>query len=246
MVLAFFLINGFLSPSFGQFSYFFMLNVAHISKFQFAMFGVISRACHILGTIYYKTYLKDTETRTIVRYSTAISVVSSFASLAFAMRWNLRLGISDIMFIVFTDVVFGCLSLALCVLPSLALFARITPAGVEATVFAFLTGIWNFSDGVVGPVVGALVNKKLVGVTASDLSSYYKLALITFLSSFLGFLILPLIPLQTDIERYRKERQLKQGRQPAVKEPESKALLGTKSDAEAHNPNADVTELDKS
>lgn len=209
MVLLFFLVNGFLSPSFGQFSYFFMLNVAHISKFQFAMFGVISRACHVLGTIYYKSYLKDTETRTIIFYSTAISVVSSFVHLAFAMRWNLRIGVSDIVFIVFTDVVFGCLSLALCVLPSLALFAKITPPGVEATIFAFLTGIWNFSDGVISPMVGALVNQKLAHVTAADLSSYHKLMLVSFVSSFFGFFILPLIPLQTDIERYRKERKVK-------------------------------------
>lgn len=211
MVLFFFLANGLLSPSFGQFSYFFMLNVAHISKFQFAMFGVISRACHILGTVFYKSYLKDTETRTIIFYSTAISVVSSFVHLAFAMRWNVQIGVSDIVFIIFTDVVFGCLSLALCVLPSLALFAKITPPGVEATIFAFLTGIWNFSDGVVSPMVGALVNKKLAHVTAADLNNYYKLMIVSFVSSFFGFFILPLIPLQTDIDRYRKERRIKEG-----------------------------------
>jgi len=33
MVLGFFLINGLVSPRFGQFSYFFMLNVAHVTKF---------------------------------------------------------------------------------------------------------------------------------------------------------------------------------------------------------------------
>lgn len=210
LVLCFFLVNGLLSPSFGQFSYFFMLNVAHISKFQFAMFGVISRACHVLGTVCYKTYFKDTETRTIIGYSTAISVVSSFVHLAFAMRWNLRIGISDIIFVIFTDVVFGCLSLALCVLPSLALFAKITPTGVEATIFAFLTGIWNFSDGVVSPMIGTLVNKQLAHVTAGDLSNYYKLMIVSFVSSFLGFFILPLIPLQGDIERYRQERSVKE------------------------------------
>lgn len=230
MVLLFFLINGFLSPSFGQFSYFFMLNVAHISKFQFAMFGVISRACHVLGTIYYKCYLKDTETRTIIFYSTALSVVSSFIHLAFAMRWNLQIGVSDIVFIVFTDVVFGCLSLALCVLPSLALFARITPAGVEATIFAFLTGIWNFSDGVISPMIGALVNKKLAHVTAGDLSNYYKLMIVSFASSFFGFFILPLIPLKGDIDRYRKERKIRDGdhQESLINdgEPESKPLVG--------------------
>lgn len=234
LVLSFFLVNGFLSPSFGQFSYFFMLNVAHITKFQFAMFGVISRACHILGTIFYKNYFKNTETRTIICYSTAISVVSSFIHLAFAMRWNIRLGISDIIFVIFTDVVFGCMSLALCVLPSLALFAKITPVGVEGTIFAFLTGIWNFSDGVISPMMGAFVNKQVGHVTANDLSNYHKLMTVSFVSSFLGFFILPLIPLHNDIELYKKERAIhaQEEEDASTDHRESRPLLGNEPESE--------------
>lgn len=223
MVLGFFLINGLLSPRFGQFSYFFMLNVAHITKFQFAMFGVISRACHILGTVIYKNYFKETETRTVIFYSTVISVISSFVHLMFALRWNLLIGISDIVFIIFTDVVFGCLSLAFCVLPSLALFAKITPPGIEGTIFAFLTGIWNFSDGVISPLIGTIVNDKYAHVTANDLTNYYKLMIVTFISSFLGFFLLGMIPLEADIERYREERG-----ETLKKQPDEEAVGETK------------------
>jgi hypothetical protein len=202
MVLIFFLLNGLFSPSFGQFSYFFMLNVAGVSKFQFAMFGVISKVCHIFGTMYYKAYLKDYETRTIILWSTIISVVSTFVHYAFAMRWNITIGVSDLIFIVFTDVVFGCLALAMNVLPCLSLFAKITPPGIEGTIFAFLTGSWNFADGVLSPMVGAQINKFFAQVTAKDLHNYSRLTLIAFMCSFLVFLILPLIPLKGDIERY--------------------------------------------
>ena len=206
MVLSFFVIGGLVTPRFSQFSYFFMLNVAHITKFQFAMFGVISRACHIIGTVIYKNYFKQTETRTVIFYSTVISVISSFVHLVFALRWNLLMGIPDLAFIIFTDVVFGCFSLAFCILPCMALFAKITPPGIEGTIFAFLTGIWNFSDGVISPLIGNLVNQKFAHVTASDLSNYHKLMMATFLSSFLGFFLLHLIPLEDDIARYRRER----------------------------------------
>lgn len=209
MVLIFFLLNGLFSPSFGQFSYFFMLNVAGVSKFQFAMFGVISKVCHIFGTMYYKAYLKDYETRTIILWSTIISVVSTFVHYAFAMRWNITIGVSDLIFIVFTDVVFGCLALAMNVLPCLALFAKITPPGIEGTIFAFLTGSWNFADGVLSPMVGAQINKFFAQVTAKDLHNYSRLTLIAFMCSFLGFLILPLIPLKGDIERYQNARKVK-------------------------------------
>jgi hypothetical protein len=195
MTLSFFILNGLTSPSFGQFGYFFMINVAHITKFQFAMLGVISRVCHILGTMYYKAYLKDVETRTIIFWSTVISVFSTFIHYCFAMRFNLYFGISDIIFVIFTDVVFGCLALAMNVLPSLALFAKITPPGIEGTIFAFLTGSWNFADTVLSPLIGATLNKQFVGVSAKNLTNYHTLCLFSFICSFTGFILVPLIPL---------------------------------------------------
>jgi Na+/melibiose symporter-like transporter len=159
LVICFFVLNGLFSPSFGQFSYFFMLNVAGITKFQYAMFGVISKVCHILGTMYYKAYLKDTETRTVIYYSTIMCVFSTGLKFCYASRWNLLIGISDVMFLVFTDIVFGCLVLAMNILPCLALFAKITPPGIEGTVFAFLTGTWNMADSVISPMVGAKINE---------------------------------------------------------------------------------------
>ncbi len=41
MVIGFFLLNGALSPDFGDFSYYLMLNVVKISKFQYSMLGLI-------------------------------------------------------------------------------------------------------------------------------------------------------------------------------------------------------------
>ena len=173
------------------------------------MFGVISKVCHIFGTMYYKAYLKDYETRTIILWSTIISCVSTFIHYAFAMRWNLSIGVSDLIFIVFTDVVFGVLALSMNVLPCLALFAKITPPGIEGTIFAFLTGSWNFADGVISPQVGTIINKLFAQVNAKDLHNYSRLTLIAFVCSFLGFIILPLIPLKDDIERWQNARKVK-------------------------------------
>jgi hypothetical protein len=45
----------------------------------------------------------------------------------FAKRWNIAMGINDMAFIILTDTVFGVISLAMSTLPTLALFAKITP-----------------------------------------------------------------------------------------------------------------------
>ena len=118
------------------------------------------------------------------------------------MRLNTKVGINDIVFIVLTDTIFGVISLAMNTLPTLALFAKITPAKIEGTVFAFLTGTTNLANSVLAPMVGVWINEQFVGVTAEDLSKYKNLCLISLAMSFLGFVILTLIPLKEDIAKW--------------------------------------------
>ena len=132
-------------------------------------------------------------------WATVCSIISSCSSYAFALRLNKLIGMNDIAFIVMTDTIFGVLSLAMNTLPTLALFAKVTPKRIEGTIFAFLTGTTNLANSVISPMIGVWINSKFVGVTADDLSQYKTLCLISLLTSFLGFLILPLIPLKDDI-----------------------------------------------
>ena len=118
-------------------------------------------------------------------------------SIIFAYRWNLRMGISDLFFLLLTDTIFDCLAVALKILPSFALFAKVVPHGIEATIFALMTGTWNLSEGVISPMVGAFLNRQFVGVTAKDLTNYKYLPLIGFFCSFLGYICVPLIPLKS-------------------------------------------------
>jgi hypothetical protein len=41
LVVIFFILNGIISPDFGDFGYYFMLNVVKVSKLQYSMLGVI-------------------------------------------------------------------------------------------------------------------------------------------------------------------------------------------------------------
>jgi MFS family permease len=79
-------------------------------------------------------------------------------------------------------------------LPSLALFAKITPPKIEGTVFAFLTGASNLASSIISPLIGVWLNERYFHVTADNLSNYAQLSMIGIFSSFLGFLIIPLIP----------------------------------------------------
>jgi len=168
------------------------------------MLGVIGQVTSILGVQFYSDYLKDVEVRKVMYWSTVCSIISSLSQVAFAMRLNVAIGINDIVFIVLTDTIFGVISLAMNTLPTLALFAKITPAKIEGTVFAFLTGTTNLANSVLAPMVGVFINERFVGVTADDLSKYKNLCMIGLATSCLGFLILPLIPLKADIAKWQE------------------------------------------
>ena len=68
------------------------------------------------------------------------------------------MGISDYAFIIFTDVVFGAISMSFGTLPILALFAKITPKRIEGTMYAFLTGASNLDNSVISPAMGSWIN----------------------------------------------------------------------------------------
>ena len=195
-VVAFFILNGVISPDFGDFSYYFMLNVCSISKFQYSMMGIVGQFTTILGTMYYEAKLKDIEVRTLIYWSTVISIISGFCSLGFALRLNVKMGISDMIYVVCTDTFFGVISQAMNLLPCLALFAKVTPKRIEGTVFAFLTGATNLASTVISPLIGVWINEKFVGVNAENIGpkNYKWLCIIQLIACFMTFLIIPLVP----------------------------------------------------
>jgi len=73
--------------------------------------------------------------------------------------------------------------------------------------FALLTGFFNLDSSVIAPMMGSWINYQFVGVTKDDQSGYSTLCLISFICSFLGFLLLPLIPLRKDIRKSNRERK---------------------------------------
>jgi len=78
-------------------------------------------------------------------------------------------------------------------LPTLAVYAKVIPRNVEGTSFAILTGCWNLFGNMQGPI-GAAVNKYWVGCTATDLSKYWILVMISIGTTLLPLFFIWLLP----------------------------------------------------
>ena len=108
-------------------------------------------------------------------------------------------GIDDIYYLYGSTIVFGTVSSAIGFLPIMALFARIIPKKIEATMFAFLTGVWNLSTTIISTQLGYYINVRFFNVTGENLQNYEKLCLVSLIFSFLPFLILGFIPTEEEI-----------------------------------------------
>lgn len=205
-LVIFFIVKGLLNPSFREFTYFFLLNEIRITKFMFALLELIGNICHIIGAIVYKAFFRNVDTRTMVLIAFITGTIGAFLNYVFAKRWNQDMGIPDIVFLLFTDVVFEVLVTMLYTLPIMALFAKITPRNIEGTIFATLTGIMNFASTVISPGMGTFINHQFVGVNKNDISNYSTLILIQFIAGLFNFALLPLIPTKVQVRKFRDDR----------------------------------------
>ena len=162
------------------------------------------------------------------------SILSNFLNFCFAKRWNLSWGVPDLVFLLFTDIVFAVVSTLLYTLPIMALFAKITPARIEGTTYAFMTGTMNFGSTVISPGIGTFINHEWVGVNKHDLTDYNVLVLIALICSIVSLALLPLIPTKKNIKDWLKKRQEKEQEKKAArrarrtakrKEDEAKGLV---------------------
>jgi hypothetical protein len=103
------------------------------------------------------------------------------------------LGINDLGFCLFTDVLGEILFQAFVCMPTLVVQAKIIPANIEGTMFALFMSMSNLSNGFVAPFVGACLSTAY-GVTDEDFTRLPTLVTIQFLCSFLPLLMIPMLP----------------------------------------------------
>ena len=108
-LIIYFILDGLTNPSFTDFQYFFYMNVLGLSNRTFALIQLVSFIFAIFGVLVYEAILKDVEVRTILIFYVIANVLTNFASYCLAMRWNLEMGIPDLVWIFVNDGLAGAL-----------------------------------------------------------------------------------------------------------------------------------------
>lgn len=193
-LLLFFILQAIICPTFEEFTYFFLMDVIGVTKFLFSIVVLTGQLCGVIGSLVYKACFRAVDTRWMIFWAIVFHIIGDFLNFVYAKRWNLEIGIPDLVFLFLTDSLFTCIRLVLYSIPIMALFAKITPEKIEGTTFATLTGTMNFGNTVIAPAMGTWINHQFVGVTKDDLSRYDVLCLISVCCVAVSFVLVFLIP----------------------------------------------------
>ncbi|KAL8539890.1 hypothetical protein ACS0TY_001480 [Phlomoides rotata] len=112
------------------------------SKQTIGYIMAIGSAGSLLGAILYQYGLKDYPFRNLLFWAQILSCLSGMLDLGLVLRWNLKLGIPDYLFVVMDASVsqlIGCFKR----MPLLVISSKLCPPGIEGTFFALLMSIEN-------------------------------------------------------------------------------------------------------
>lgn len=142
------------------------------------MLSLVGAIALLLGIGIYERYFKLTEPRIMIGAAFALTIFSSFFDMCFILRWNRDyLGIPDIVWVLCSSTAMGTLIFAFLIMPPGVLFAKLTPAHVEATVYAFTSSI-TAAIYPLSKFLGVFINKAFFKVTTQDLHNLYQLYLV--------------------------------------------------------------------
>ena len=157
------------------------------------MLTVVGGVFLTFSILLYQLVLYKYESRTLIFGTILLDIFAAIADLGFVLRWNVHLGIRDITWLLFGSTALMYLKNGLLFIVPFVLVSKITPAHVEATVFALAASIIGMTLGT-GKLVGAFWNQFAFKVDADNMDCLPKLILLQVLLGIFCLLYTPLIP----------------------------------------------------
>ena len=97
-VLIYIILRGLLVPSFGDFWYYFVINIKEFTQFEYGMMSVIGNISLMIGAACYSRYFYKWEFRYILTVSNVIGFIGGVLGAAFVLDLHKIIGLSNIFF----------------------------------------------------------------------------------------------------------------------------------------------------
>lgn len=149
-VAVYIFLRGALAPGIGETTFQWLKNAPDGPQFSvtiLSMLNIISSAGLLVGVILYNKYLSNISYRRIFAGAQLLLVLTNFIDYAMVKRWNLAVGIPDIVMLI-SDDMFATIMSRFFVMPMFILAAKVCPDNVEGTLFALLMALSNLGGDV--------------------------------------------------------------------------------------------------
>ncbi|KAF4667937.1 hypothetical protein FOL47_003330 [Perkinsus chesapeaki] len=134
--------------------------------FYGSVLGTVGQLCSVLAIFAFGKFMKKWKYRTVYLVMTIMLVVMQSGDPIIFSRLNVRIGIPDHVFAVGSTALVAAVSM-IQFMPGFLILSHLCPKNMEATMFALLASLSNYSQNVTPPIAGYI--SQLLGVTPRGL-----------------------------------------------------------------------------
>ena len=206
----FVILAGAVTPRFDDYMYQYYTSPsqANFSQLEYGMIRLASLVGVFLGLVVFNLFLKQMSTKKVVFIAFILFVISAIGHVIFLMK--ITLGMPPLVYSILLESISDTFQLAFMAMPLMATVTKLIPHSVEATVFAFFTGIVVLNQFVVSKITGNLINLYFK-VDKDSLENLWKLFVVQTLSIFIAMCFVCLLPDTAQVEQV--QAQIKEARE---------------------------------
>eukprot|EP00929_Paragymnodinium_shiwhaense_P026668 TRINITY_DN15807_c0_g1_i3.p1 TRINITY_DN15807_c0_g1~~TRINITY_DN15807_c0_g1_i3.p1 ORF type:complete len:444 (+),score=42.89 TRINITY_DN15807_c0_g1_i3:749-2080(+) len=144
----------------------------------------------LVGVTLYNTYCTKVSYRKIFAVAQIAHAFTNLFDFALVMRWNLLIGLPDVLMLIGDDAVTNVMS-RFCSMPMFVLASKVCPDSVEATLFALLMSLANFGGNVANLFGVSLL--EFSGVVDGNYDNFPAVIIMKSVFRLLPLLIIPIL-----------------------------------------------------
>jgi MFS family permease len=175
------------TPSYSDPMFYFFTETLKLDSIDLGIISMFSTLATMGAILLYRFYFKNKSFRSIITYGSFVAFFVSFSAYLLVTRYNIKLGIPDFPFIIFSYSFMSMLG-ELIAMPLLSLAAVLSPQNLEGTSYSVFMSAINFG-GILSNLLGSMLTNML-GITKTDYSNLPELILI---ANFISLLPLPFL-----------------------------------------------------
>ncbi|KAF4696247.1 hypothetical protein FOZ60_001372 [Perkinsus olseni] len=134
--------------------------------FYGSVLGTVGQLCSVLAIFAFGKFMKNWKYRTVYWTMTVMLIVMQLGDPIVFSRLNLRIGIPDQVFVIGSTALVSAVSI-IQFMPGFLILSHLCPKNMEATMFALLASLSNYSQNVTPPISGYI--SELLGVVPRGL-----------------------------------------------------------------------------